>query len=426
MVRHALTDAIGIELNCCPDAREALAMAIRIPATVILLELGMPHFDGLALVTQFRHHELTQHTPIIVLNSDQNPQIQARAFDLGANDYLVKLPDQTELIARIFSHSKAYMNLLQRDAAYRALRESQQQLIESNATLISLNQKLEEEFSHGLAGYIVIDLPNALKKPFHDLLLGFEDYAELLGYSVTVSVDNSISNKFGFKFTVASHGDKVSGHRVQKDLAEYIEKMRKGAPLEDLPVVLRPDKHHLLILAMHNRINFLQNSHDVQRGLIQHYQILLTDITSKIPGMMSSSHQVVIQTGAGNSADSFLPVNSPQAVQGVGNRLIGNQAGQSIHIANSFNERRTQIEAVETLRNLLLEESEASTADKRGEAAKPLQKIADELKDEDHPDAAKIHRWLETAKYSLKSLGLAKEVTDAAKVLWEMFKLTFP
>jgi CheY-like chemotaxis protein len=33
---------------------------------------------------------------------------------------------------------------LQRDAAYRALRESQQQLIESNAALISLNQKLEE------------------------------------------------------------------------------------------------------------------------------------------------------------------------------------------------------------------------------------------------------------------------------------------
>src|SRR4029077_18982333 len=31
-----------------------------------------------------------------------------------------------------------------RDAAYRALRESQQQLIESNSTLISLNQKLEE------------------------------------------------------------------------------------------------------------------------------------------------------------------------------------------------------------------------------------------------------------------------------------------
>ena len=56
----------------------------------------------------------------------------------------MKLPDKIELIARIRYHSKAYLNQLQRDAAYRALRESQQQLIESNAALISLNQKLEE------------------------------------------------------------------------------------------------------------------------------------------------------------------------------------------------------------------------------------------------------------------------------------------
>src|SRR5205814_1270588 len=40
--------------------------------------------------------------------------------------------------------SKAYLGLLQRDAAYRALRESQKNLVESNTTLISLNQKLEE------------------------------------------------------------------------------------------------------------------------------------------------------------------------------------------------------------------------------------------------------------------------------------------
>src|SRR5215471_18437958 len=63
---------------------------------------------------------------------------------MGANDYLVKLPDKIELVARIRYHSKALMNLVQRDAAYRALRESQQQLIESNAQLLALNQKLEE------------------------------------------------------------------------------------------------------------------------------------------------------------------------------------------------------------------------------------------------------------------------------------------
>jgi signal transduction histidine kinase/DNA-binding NarL/FixJ family response regulator/HPt (histidine-containing phosphotransfer) domain-containing protein len=70
--------------------------------------------------------------------------VKSQAFAAGANDYLVKLPDKIELIARLRYHSKAYLNQLQRDEAYRALRESQQQLVESNSSLISLNQKLED------------------------------------------------------------------------------------------------------------------------------------------------------------------------------------------------------------------------------------------------------------------------------------------
>jgi signal transduction histidine kinase/DNA-binding NarL/FixJ family response regulator len=79
-----------------------------------------------------------------VLSTNENPQVKGQAFAAGANDYLVKLPDKIELIARIRYHSKAYLNQMQRDEAYRALRQSQQQLVESNAALISLNQKLEE------------------------------------------------------------------------------------------------------------------------------------------------------------------------------------------------------------------------------------------------------------------------------------------
>src|SRR6185503_19677235 len=41
-------------------------------------------------------------------------------------------------------HSRAFLNQVQRDTAYRALRESQQQLVDNNAQLLALNQKLEE------------------------------------------------------------------------------------------------------------------------------------------------------------------------------------------------------------------------------------------------------------------------------------------
>src|ERR1041385_7726540 len=143
-VRRALANQGDIDFHYCSDARDAMTVANQIKPTVILQDLVMPGLDGLTLVKQYRANPATRDTPIIVLSTNENPQVKGQALALGANDYLVKLPDKIELIARIRYHSKAFMGLVQRDAAYRALRESQQQLIESNAALISLNQKLEE------------------------------------------------------------------------------------------------------------------------------------------------------------------------------------------------------------------------------------------------------------------------------------------
>ena len=140
-VRRALANEPDIDFHYCADAREALAAATQIKPTVILQDLVMPGIDGLTLVGQFRANPATQDIPIIVLSTNENPQVKGQAFAIGANDYLVKLPDKIELIARIRYHSRAFINQLQRDAAYRALRESQQQLIESNAQLLSLNQQ---------------------------------------------------------------------------------------------------------------------------------------------------------------------------------------------------------------------------------------------------------------------------------------------
>src|SRR5689334_24317234 len=143
-VRRALANQSDIDFHYCAEAREALNVANQIKPTVILQDLVMPGIDGLTLVSQYRSNPATKDIPIIVLSTNENPQVKGQAFALGANDYLVKLPDRIELIARIRYHSKAYLNQLQRDAAYRALRESQQQLVENNAQLLSLNQKLEE------------------------------------------------------------------------------------------------------------------------------------------------------------------------------------------------------------------------------------------------------------------------------------------
>jgi signal transduction histidine kinase len=143
-VRRLLAELPDIDLHYCSDPIDAISEANKIKPSVILQDLVMPSIDGLDLVQLFRANSATAETPIIVLSSEEDSEIKSRAFAVGANDYLVKLPDRVELVARIRYHSKAYMNQIQRDEAFRALRESQQQLLATNTALLSLNQSLEE------------------------------------------------------------------------------------------------------------------------------------------------------------------------------------------------------------------------------------------------------------------------------------------
>jgi diguanylate cyclase (GGDEF)-like protein len=143
-VRRLLANQLNIDMHYCSDPADAIKVANEVNPTVILQDWMMPSIDGPGLLQLFRANPATAETPIIVLSSEENPEVKSQAFAAGADDYLVKLPDKIELIARIQYHSKAHLNRIQRDEVFRRLRESQQQLSESNVALISLNQRLEE------------------------------------------------------------------------------------------------------------------------------------------------------------------------------------------------------------------------------------------------------------------------------------------
>ena len=143
-VRRSLANLPDMDFHYCADPTQALALATRLRPTVILQDLLMPGVDGLDLLRKYRANDATRGIPVIVLSTQEEPKTKALAFELGANDYLVKLPDRLELIARIRLQSQFFLNQLQRDEAYHALRESQTQLLDKNAALLSLNQKLAE------------------------------------------------------------------------------------------------------------------------------------------------------------------------------------------------------------------------------------------------------------------------------------------
>lgn len=134
-IRRMLEGESDIIFHYCEDPNNAIKMASDVEATIILQDLVMPDIDGMTLVRFYRANMDTRNIPVIVLSSKDDPQIKSDAFNNGANDYLVKLPDKIELLARIRAHSRSYLTQLERDAAFHALREMQKQLEESNREL---------------------------------------------------------------------------------------------------------------------------------------------------------------------------------------------------------------------------------------------------------------------------------------------------
>jgi two-component system chemotaxis family response regulator WspR len=185
-IKKMLEKEPDINFHYCQDPSKAIEIAAEIDATIILQDLVMPDVDGMTLVRFFRANEPTKDIPIIVLSSKEDPVIKSDAFTNGANDYLVKLPDKIELIARIRSHAKHYQMKKERDSAFFALRELQKQLEASNAELLRLSsmdgltglanrrrfdEKLLEEIKRGSRektelSLIMIDID--FFKPFND------------------------------------------------------------------------------------------------------------------------------------------------------------------------------------------------------------------------------------------------------------------
>jgi sigma-B regulation protein RsbU (phosphoserine phosphatase) len=133
-VRRMLAGEEGISFHYCKDAPRALEVAGETGPTVILQDLVMPEIEGLELVKRFRADERFRDVPIIVLSTKEEAAVKAEAFALGANDYVVKLPDRLELIARVRYHSRGYVALVERNEAFAALQASQQVLANDLAT----------------------------------------------------------------------------------------------------------------------------------------------------------------------------------------------------------------------------------------------------------------------------------------------------
>ena len=180
-VAKLVAGADDIALEFRQDAASALAAAEEFRPTVILQDLVMPDVEGLEMVRRFRDLPATAEVPVIMLSAVAEPEKKAELLAGGAADYLVKLPDAVELVARIRIHSEAHHRLVERNAAFAALEKSHADLKmereRSERLLLSiLPQAIAERLKDG---------PGTIAEGFADVSVLFADLAGFTTFSRT-------------------------------------------------------------------------------------------------------------------------------------------------------------------------------------------------------------------------------------------------
>lgn len=97
-LQHALKQE-GIIVNHVTKGKEALHVISDFPPDIVILDLGLPDMDGLDVLAQLRKNKIT--LPILVLTARGSVPDKVSGLDAGADDYLAKPFDMTELLARI-------------------------------------------------------------------------------------------------------------------------------------------------------------------------------------------------------------------------------------------------------------------------------------------------------------------------------------
>ncbi|MCZ6740056.1 MAG: response regulator [Actinobacteria bacterium] len=91
----------GFEVDTAVDGEDAMQKATSTPPNVIILDIMMPRMDGLTALHRLRSQAGTANIPIILLTARGLPEDRVRGLELGADDYITKPFDITELAARV-------------------------------------------------------------------------------------------------------------------------------------------------------------------------------------------------------------------------------------------------------------------------------------------------------------------------------------
>jgi len=99
-----ILESHGHQVYTALNGKEALELAEETPVDLILLDLMMPDMDGMEAASRLKNMEMTRHVPIILLTAKKKEVSDVvEALQSGADEYIAKPFNETELMARVGS-----------------------------------------------------------------------------------------------------------------------------------------------------------------------------------------------------------------------------------------------------------------------------------------------------------------------------------
>jgi len=140
---EGLVESFGHESRTASDGGEALARATP-DIDLILLDAMMPGMDGFEVARRIRANAQTAQMPIVMVTALTSKEDRLQAVEAGANDFITKPIDRTELRVRMTS-------LLKMKEAQDAIKRNQEELRARNALMqadLDLARAMQQAFIH--------------------------------------------------------------------------------------------------------------------------------------------------------------------------------------------------------------------------------------------------------------------------------------
>ena len=131
LIRNKLREA-NYELEYANSGSEGLAKIPSFEPEMLIVDLKLPEMDGFEILGRLRRDPKFSHIPVIVITSKDELSEKLKAFELGADDYVVKPFQPEELVARMGI-------LARRGKAMQLAQQMEKNTSKNNATVVSVH-----------------------------------------------------------------------------------------------------------------------------------------------------------------------------------------------------------------------------------------------------------------------------------------------